>query len=372
VTDDRHGSIMPVFAAAQSTSTYPGSMRGAGLFAVPVVGAPMAGGPTTAALAAAVSEAGGLGFLAGGYKTATAVSDEIAAVRAATSRPFGLNLFFPVRAAVDEEAIERYARSLEPEEERYGIRCGEPVWSDDGWEPKLALVARERPAVASFTFGCPDREIVAGLRGLEISVWATVTSVEEAQQASVAGVSALVVQGAEAGGHQGAYVDRGDEPLPLLTLLQKVRRATDLPLVAAGGIAGAEGLAAVLAAGAVAGQIGTALMRSPEAGTSEPHRQALRGTGPTRLTRAFSGRRARGIVNRFMTEHHAEAPVAYPQVHFLTAPLRARARELNDPGGINLWAGENYRLAEEAPAGELVEHWAFDLTRAPWSTSRAQ
>jgi len=328
------------------------------LLVVPIVGAPMAGGPTTAALAAAVSEAGGLGFLAAGYKTPDAVKDEIAAVRAVTRKPFGVNLFFPTRDPADEEALTRYARALQVEEERYGVRCGEPIWNDDEWEGKLALVARERPAAVSFTFGCPDREVVEWLKDLGISVWATVTSVGESQRAVSSGVSALVVQGAEAGGHQGSYLSPNDEPLSVLALLQQIAPRTDLPLIAAGGIAGAAGLVAVLAAGATAAQIGTALMLSPEAGTSDPHREALRGERGTRLTRAFSGRRARGIVNRFMVEHGKDAPTAYPQVHYLTAPLRARARELDDPDGINLWAGQSYRLAEEAPAAELVERWA--------------
>ena len=334
------------------------------LFAIPVVGAPMAGGPTTPALAAAVSEAGGLGFLAAGYKTVAEVVDEIAAVRALTRRPFGLNLFFPTRDGPDDEALTAYARKLHSEEERYGARCGDPVWTADEWDGKLDLVGRERPAVVSFTFGCPGREIVEWLKGLGVTVWATVTSVGEAHQAFSSGVTALVVQGAEAGGHHGSYLNHDDEPSSVLALLQQIRPATDLPLIAAGGIAGARGVAGVLAAGAVAAQIGTALMLTPEAGTSSPHRQALRGDKPTRLTRAFSGRRARGIVNRFMEEHDEDAPRAYPEIHYMTAPLRARARELDDPDGINLWAGQSYRLAEEAPVAELVERWATRIRGA--------
>jgi nitronate monooxygenase len=237
------------------------------------------------------------------------------------------------------------------------------VWSDDDWDAKLELVARERPAVVSFTFGCPERELVASLRGSGVAVWATVTSPAEAAVALAVGVDALVVQGAEAGGHQGSFRPRDEEPRSVLTLLQVVGATTDRPLVAAGGIATAAGIAAVLRAGASAAQIGTALMLAPEAGTSEPHRQALRGTAPTRLTRAFTGRRARGIVNRFLLEHDGHAPAAYPEVHFLTAPLRAKARALGDADGINLWAGRAYGLALEAPAGELVERWHADLTR---------
>jgi nitronate monooxygenase len=323
----------------------------------------MAGGPTTPALVAAVSEAGGLGFLAAGYKAANAVEAEIAAVRALTTRPLGVNLFHPTRDDVDEAAIAAYADSLRGEEERYDVGVGDPAWSDDDWDAKLEVVSRERPAVVSFTFGCPEREVVAWLRDLDVAVWATVTSPADAEIALAAGVDALVLQGAEAGGHQGSFRQHDDEPVSVLTLVQLVAAITDRPLIAAGGIATAAGIAAVLRAGASAAQVGSALMLAPEAGTSEPHRQALRGNAPTRLTRAFTGRRARGIVNRFMLEHDALAPAAYPEVHFLTAPLRAKARTLGDADGINLWAGQAYGLAGEVPAGEIVGRWHAELVR---------
>lgn len=323
----------------------------------------MAGGPTTPALVAAVSEADGLGFLAAGYKAASAVQAEIAAVRSATERPFGVNLFYPTRDEIDEAAVDAYARSLRAEEDRYGVAVGSPLWGDDEWEAKLELVARERPAVVSFTFGCPERETVEWLRGLGIAVWATVTSSSEAAFALAAGADTLVLQGAEAGGHQGSFRQHGDAPLSTLTLLETVAATTDRPLVAAGGIATAAHIAAVHRVGASAAQIGSALMLADEAGTSEPHREALRGRRPTRLTRAFTGRRARGIVNRFMLAHDADAPAAYPEVHYLTAPLRAKARALGDADGINLWAGQAYHLAVEAPAGEIIERWHADLAR---------
>jgi nitronate monooxygenase len=330
---------------------------------VPIVGAPLAGGPSEPALAAAVSEAGGLGFLAAGYKTAAAVAANLDELRALTSRPFGLNLFYPAREPVDDAAVAAFAARMRDEGERYGVDPGEPRWSDDDWAAKLELVARDRPAVVSFTFGCPDREIVESLRAGGSEVWCTVTSAREAGVATAAGVDAVVVQGAEAGGHQGSFDDRDDEPLPLLALLDAVARATSTPLVAAGGIASGRDIAAVLRAGAVAAQIGSALLLAREAGTSAPHRRALTADGTTRLTRAFSGRRARGIVNRFMRDHDAFAPRAYPEIHYVTAPIRAGAREQGDADGINLWAGTAYRQAREGSAGELVERWADELAR---------
>jgi nitronate monooxygenase len=330
---------------------------------IPVVGAPMAGGASTPALAAAVSEVGGLGFLAAGYKPSAEVERELAEVRAATTRPFGVNVFVPARPDVDDEAIAAYATSLAGEVERYGAALGEPRWDDDGWEAKLELLTRERPAVVSFTFGCPDRDVVAALQAVDVSVWCTVTTAGEARLAAAAGVEALVVQGSEAGAHQGSFDDTDDQPVALLELLPLVRSATELPLVAAGGIADGAGLAAALAAGAFAGQVGTALLLTPEAGTSAPHRAALAANVPTVLTRAFTGRRARGISNRFIREHEPLAPYGYPQVHHLTAPIRAAARAAGDPDGINLWAGEAYRRAEETPAAELVLRWAADARR---------
>jgi nitronate monooxygenase len=138
---------------------------------------------------------------------------------------------------------------------------------------------------------------------------------------------------------------------------------TDRPLVTAGGIATAAQIADLRLAGASAAQIGSAFMLAEEAGTTKSHRQALRRRAPTRLTRAFTGRPARGIVNRFMLEHGEHAPAAYPEVHFLTAPLRAKARALEDADGLNLWAGQTYHLALEAAAGEIVERCQADLAR---------
>jgi len=334
----------------------------AGLAEVPIVGAPLAGGPSTPALAAAVSEAGGLGFLAAGYKTAAAVQSELAELRALTSKPVGLNLFYPVREEVDEAAIEAYVERLQGEAERYGVAPGEPRWSDDDWTAKLELAARERPDVVSFTFGCPDPETVDWLRTCGCRIWCTVTSVAEAAQAAEATVDALVVQGVEAGGHQGCFDDHHDLPQPLLELLSEIETATELPLIAAGGIGTATAIKGVIAAGAVAAQLGTALLLAAEAGTSQAHREALQGDGATRLTRAFTGRRARGIVNRFMHDHDAFAPHGYPQIHYATAPIRAAARQLADPDGLNLWAGAGYRHAREGSASELVERWARELT----------
>jgi nitronate monooxygenase len=321
--------------------------------AVPVVLAPMAGGPSTPELCAAVSEAGGLGFLAAGYLPAAEVAARISRTRELTSRPFGVNLFVPGPEG-DTAAVQAYAQHLEGEVAAAGVALGEPCTDDDDWSAKLDLLtgAAAVPLV-SFTFGCPASEVVARLHAAGTEVWVTVTSVAEAGVAQQAGADGLVVQGAEAGGHRGGFDDDG-EVLGLLALLQSIRAATELPLVAAGGIMSGSGLAAALAAGARAGAMGTAFLRCPEAGTSPVHRSALAQGRPTALTRAFTGRRARGIRNRFLDEHSASAPPAYPQVHHLTAPLRAHGRKVDDDDLVNLWAGQAYPLATDLPAGEVV------------------
>jgi nitronate monooxygenase len=321
----------------------------------------MGGGPSTPTLAAAVAEAGGLGFLAAGYRRVAAFRKDLEALRALTGRPFGVNVFAPPAAPGDPDQVARYAERLQVEAERRGVALGEPIHDDDdGWDAKLDVCVEQEVPVVSFTFGCPEPRVLERLRAAGCANWVTVTTPAEAEEAARAGADALVVQGVEAGGHRGSFDAREPGTIGLLALLQLVRRVTDLPLVATGGIGDGRGVAAVLGAGASAAQLGTAFMLTPEAGTAPAHREALRGDRRTALTRAFTGRTARGIENRFMLDHGAAAPVAYPEVHHLTAPLRAAAREAGDAEGFHLWAGEAYALARELPAGELVEELAAE------------
>jgi nitronate monooxygenase len=322
----------------------------------------MAGGPSTPELAIAVCEAGGLGFLAAGYKRANAVRDEIRSVRGSTQAPFGVNLFVPAPAPADASGLRGYIHRLKPEAERQGAELGEPRFDDDDWEEKLEVIYEERPAVASFTFGCPDAAVVNRLHGIEIAAWVTVTNVAEALVAREAGADGLAVQGSEAGGHRGGFVDDGSDEggIGLLALLRVTARATPLPMVAAGGISDGAALAAVLCAGASAGSVGTALMLAPEAGTPDAQRALLAERRPTRVTRAFTGRPARGIVNRFMEEHGDAAPLGYPEIHHVTSPIRAAARRAGDADAFNLWAGQAHELVQARPAGEIVRDMAAE------------
>jgi nitronate monooxygenase len=332
----------------------PGALR------VPIVQAPLAGGASTPALTAAVVGAGAFGFVAAGYRTPDALRDDLRATRELTDAPFGVNVFVPGHAT-ERRRYERYIEALRDEAGRQGVALGEPRFEDDAWEAKLGLLEEEPVAAVSFTFGCPPAEAVARLQAAGSTVWVTVTDVDEAQRAAGAGADALIVQGIEAGGHRASFVDvEGAGDYGLLALIQLVGAHVDLPLVASGAIASGGALAAVLCAGAQAAQIGTAFMRCPEAGTSAAHRAALAATTPTRLTRAFTGRQARGIVNRFLREHSDEAPPAYPEIHHVTAPLRAAGRAAGDADLINLWAGQAHELARDAPAAEVVAALAAD------------
>lgn len=324
----------------------------------PVSVAPMAGGPSTPELAAAGTDAGGLGFVAAGYLGADAFADRLGAAMRLASGPIGANLFVPGPDTGSPEIVERYAAQLVPDAERYGAAVGTPRIDDDAWQGKLDVLLDLRPAVASFTFGLPAVEEIARLRGAGITVAGTVTTLAEARDAADRGVDVLVAQGPAAGGHRGTF-DSQARPAEqsLDDLLASIVTTLDLPVVAAGGLMTAADTARVRRAGAVAAQLGTAFLLADEAGSSPVHRAAL--VSPefteTVVTKAFSGRFARGLRNRFVDDHDAQAPLAYPQVHYLTSPLRAAAVRAGDPHGTNIWAGTGFRLAEPGPVAAIIE-----------------
>jgi nitronate monooxygenase len=313
--------------------------------------APMAGGPTTTELVVAAARAGALGWLAAGYKTPEAMAAEITAVRAATAEPFGVNVFVPGTPYPDRRTLAGYLDSLGP-----GL--GDASWDDDGFDGKVAVLLADPPAIISFTFGCPSPGVIRALQDAGSAVVITVTSPAEAVLAEQAGADALCVQGYEAGAHRGTFVndDAPGRDRGLLALIGEVAAVTALPQIAAGGIMGPRQVQAVLAAGAAAAQCGTAFLRSPESGAHPLYKAALadpRYTATT-VTRAFSGRPARGLINEFIVEH-ADAPPAYPELNNATRPLRAAAAARGDTERMSLWAGQGYRLAAELPAAEIIE-----------------
>jgi nitronate monooxygenase len=340
------------------------------LFPHPIVQAPMAGGVSVPRLAAAVSEAGGLGFLAAGYKTADGMYQEIKQLRSLTARPFGVNLFMPQPEYADKAAVDVYAHQLAGEAAWYETELGDPdSGREDGYDAKLSVLLDNPVPVASFHFGIPTHDVLDSLRRAGTFTLVTVTTVEEALAVERAGADAVIAQGVEAGGHQGTH--RDDPQLDgagfgLLSLITQVREAVQLPMIAAGGLMRGGQIAAVLAAGADAAALGTAFLVCPESGASPLHKKAVTDPGfaRTELTRAFSGRPARGLVNRFVREHGPYAPPGYPQVHHMTSALRRAAAEAGDPQGMALWAGQGHRLARELPAGALVETLATELRAA--------
>ncbi|WP_171112371.1 MULTISPECIES: nitronate monooxygenase [Streptomyces] len=340
------------------------------LFPLPIVQAPMAGGVSVPRLAAAVSEAGGLGFLAAGYKTADGMYQEIKQLRGLTGRPFGVNLFMPQPEYAEPAAVDVYAQQLAGEAAWYEAELGDPdSGRDDGYDAKLAVLLDNPVPVVSFHFGVPSPDALDALRRAGTLTLVTATTPDEARAVERAGADGVIVQGVEAGGHQGTHRDIPENDgaaIGLLSLLGQIREAVGLPLVAAGGIMRGSQIAAALAAGAGAAQLGTAFLATPESGANAVHKQAL--TNPlfvrTELTRAFSGRPARGLVNRFMREHGPYAPAAYPEIHHLTSPIRKAAAKAGDAQGMALWAGQGHRMARELPAGQLVEVLASELEAA--------
>jgi len=334
---------------------------------LPLVVAPMAGGPSTPALVIAAVEAGALGFLAGGYKTAADMASEIARVRSATSGAFGVNLFVPGHATRQPLALSAYVALLEEEEARgLGAQVGAPVWDDDAYGSKLDVLLTNPPPLVSFTFGCPGTDAVKALQAAGTLVAITVTTPEEAVLAEQAGADCLCVQGSEAGAHRGSFAnDPGTAAdYPLAALFAQVRQSSDLPLIAAGGMAGPDDVVTVLAAGATQAQLGTAFLRCTESGAHPLYKAALADPrfSATAITRAFSGRRARSLVNDFMRAHKG-APAAYPEVNNATRPLRAAAQASGDVQRMSLYAGEGFRAAEQRSAAEIIERLASGVGR---------
>jgi nitronate monooxygenase len=342
-----------------------------GLFGTPVIAAPMAGGTSTPGFVAAVHRAGGLGFLAAGYKSVAAMQAEIRTARESGAR-FGMNVFVPDPAQLAPSAallaeLEEYRLQLRPDALRYGVELPQlRLDDDDAWRAKIDVLLADPVELVSFAFGLPGQDVVRALQRAGSAVLATVTTAAEARQAADQGMDALVVQHSSAGGHSSAFLPAGSQSGgsqpggsqpggTTAELLTEVRSAVGLPLVGAGGVMDAAGLDAVLRAGAAAAQLGTAFLRSDESGARQLHKDAL--ADPhftrTRQTRAFTGRLARALENEFVRDHPG-APAAYPAVHHLTAPLRAAAAAAGDAERLNLWAGTGWQQAQAGPVAGIL------------------
>lgn len=329
---------------------------------IPILQAPMVGA-SSEALALAVSRAGGLGALAAGATAPADIGPAVAAMKAATDAPFAVNLLMAPPAAPDAATVDAALARLAP----WYAELGQPLpqapnaYAPD-FQAQLGALTAAAPPLASFTFDILTADQVAALHGGGTLVVGTATTVAEARAWAAVGADGICAQGFEAGGHRGHFLAEPEASLVgTLALVATVRAAVDLPVIAAGGIMDGRGVAAALALGASAVQMGTAFLLADEAVTSAPWRRAAgeAGDDATRLTRAFTGRYARGIENRFMRDMRAleaEAP-AYPIQNRLTQPLRAAATEAGNPETISLWAGQGVSLARAGPAAEMLTAW---------------
>jgi nitronate monooxygenase len=332
---------------------------------VPVIQAPMGGGPSTVELAAATSNAGGMGSLAGGYLGPARLREDIRRLRSLTSRPFAVNLFVPSAVDVTDDELDTALRVLEPYRLELGLppRADVSAWSED-FDAQLDVVIDERVPGFSFAFGLLSAAQQSRVRQSGAVTIGTATNVAEARALEHSGVDIICAQGAEAGGHHGSWLAAADDSLiGSLALVPLICDAVRVPVVAAGGIMDGRGVAAVLCLGAGAAQMGTAFMLCSEAGTAAPHRAAIRAASETDVvtTSTVTGRLARGVRNRLMTELRDAKVPPYPVMNALTAELRRASAASNDDQLMSLWCGQAAPLAAAGSADDLVRSIAAAL-----------
>jgi len=333
----------------------------------PILLAPMAG-PGTAELAIAVAEAGGLGALACAMLTPEQIRRDLGVIRQRTAKPLNLNFFTHAPPAPDPAQDARWKARLAPYYAEHGIDPAKPVPSVNRApfdEATCAIVEEFRPEVVSFHFGLPAPPLLARVRAAGCKVIASATTVAEAKWLAERGCDAVIAQGAEAGGHRGTFLSDDVASQPgTFALVPQMADAVGVPVIAAGGVADARGIVAALALGAAAVQIGTAYLFCPEAKLSAPHRAALAEAGDedTEITNLFTGRPARGIVNRLMHELGPLSPdlPAFPLAASALAPLKAKAEAEGSGDFSNLWSGQAARLSRAMSAKELTRHLAQD------------
>ena len=306
--------------------------------------APMAGEAASAALVAAVSAAGGFGQLGAAYLSPARITEVAADIRARTAQPFGINLFCPQAWAPDDDALDAYLARLAPWHAELGLSApARPERYEEDFDAQLAAVVAARPAVISFVMGDPGVARVAALKAQGFIVIGTATQVAEGRRLQASGVDAVVAQGYEAGGHRGGFLGSAEGALiGTMALVPQLVDALDIPVIAAGGIADARGVAAAQALGAGAVAVGTAFLLADECPLSPAYRAALHAAGDadSTLTRAFSGRLARGVANRVTRELDGTDLPAFPQPNAASRPMRQAAAKAGQADFISLWAGQ--------------------------------
>jgi nitronate monooxygenase len=323
----------------------------------PIIQAPMAG-VTTPEFVAASAEAGILGSISAGYLSAEETRKFIREVKSLTGKPIAVNLFVPEKVEPSEEQLRRAYEALKPIGNELGMSSWNTPFSKSDFEGQVQVLIKEDVKICTFTFGLPDEKTVQLLKGNDVFLIGTATTIEEAELAERAGMDAVIVQGSEAGGHRGSFL--GELTLiPLNELLLKVVASVRLPVIAAGGIASKETMVEMLTAGAQAVQIGTVLLATDESGANPLYKQAVLESekGCTVFTKAFSGKMARGIRNRFITEM-SELPLApYPFQNDLTKEIRKEAAKQGNTEFMSLWAGESVHLSTGGKIKNIIERF---------------
>jgi nitronate monooxygenase len=336
----------------------------------PIIQAPMAGGPSTPELIAAVSNAGGLGSLGSAYSTPEQIAADIKKIRALTDRPFNVNLFaggYALESQVD--AAPMLALLAEIHEALCIPPPQLPPWPVNPFEKQLDAVLEVRPAVFSFTLGIPEPRAIARLKAEEIAIFGTATTVAEGKLLEASGVTAIVAQGAEAGSHRGTFAGPFESAMiPTLQLAQSLRAKVSTPIIASGGLMDGRDIAEALERGVTAAQLGTAFLTCPEAGTPEAYRRAIltARADSTVITRAFSGRPARGLLNTFISklEGNEKIILPFPLQNALTRPMRNAAAQLGESGYLSLFVGQGVTRARTLPAAELVQRLVAEMQQA--------
>lgn len=336
----------------------------------PVIQAGMAGGAAMPELVAAVSEAGGLGTLGAGYLSPEGIREAIREIRSRTDRPFAVNLLVTQEPSPSAEELQRGRELLAPVQREMGLEPGEPARYAPSFAAQMEVLVEEKIPVFSFTFAIPEQKWLNRLKDEGTILIGTATTVREGELLEAAGVDLVTAQGAEAGGHRGTFAGTYEQGMVgTMALVPQLAEGIGLPVIAAGGIMDGRGLAAALALGAEGVQMGTAFLTCTESGAHEVHQaQILEGTeDSTVVTRAFSGKPARGIRNRFIDQlagREGEIP-PYPVQNALTREIRQAAARRKDPERMSLWAGQGLRLSRRQGAGELV-HQVVTEAEAVW------
>jgi len=336
----------------------------------PIIQAPMAGGPATPELVAAVSNAGALGSLGSAYSTPEQIAVDIKKIRTLTDKPFNVNLFaggYAPESPID--AVPMLALLTEIHEALHLPPPTLPAWPKNPFAEQLQAVLEARPAVFSFTFGIPEPAAMARLKAAGIAIFGTATTVQEGKLLEASGVTAIVAQGAEAGSHRGTFAGPFESAMvPTLELVQSLRSAVSTPIIASGGLMDGHDIAEALTRGASAAQLGTAFLTCPEAGTPEAYRRAIFAarTDTTVITRAFSGRPARGLLNTFVSKLESKERIIlpFPLQNALTRPMRTAAAQLGEPGYLSLFVGQGVIRARAMPAAELVQLLVAEMQQA--------